>query len=141
MAVVTAGEIFGLAQGSRVTLKRTMADMILQFVSSNAPEAASAMKAIDGQTATVITANDDEVAIRLDGPVSLPAHGSTPAASYDDMTVRLKRGGDGLFEFSISGAAAGGVDAQPLSFAYAGLSAEREGKGIRLSAEGNPRRA
>jgi hypothetical protein len=114
-----------------------MADMIFQFVGSNAPEAASAMKAIDGLTATVITANDDEVAIRLDAPVSLPAQGSMPAANYADITVTLKRGGDGLFEFSIRGTAES-KESQPLSFSYAGLSAEPASKGFRLVA-GEPR--
>ncbi len=134
MAVVTAQEIFGLAQGVRVRLKRTMADMIFQFVASNAPEAAAAIKAIDEQMATVITADDEEVAIRVDEPISLPAQGGMPA-NHDDITVTLKRGGDGLFEFSIRGTA-GGEEA--LSFSYAGLSAEPASKGFRLAA-GEPR--
>jgi hypothetical protein len=134
MALVTAEEIFGLAQGTRVRLKRTMADMIFQFVASGAPEAALAMKAIDEQAATVVTADDNEVAIRLDERVSLPSDGGNPAAIYDDITVTLKRGGDGLFEFSIAGKAEG-EEAQPLSLSYAGLSAEPASKGFRLVAE------
>ena len=134
MAVVTAQEIFGLAQGVRVRLKRTMADMIFQFVASNASEEAAAIKAIDEQMATVITADDEEVAIRVDEPISLPAQGGMPA-NHDDITVTLKRGGDGLFEFSIRGTA-GGEEA--LSFSYAGLSAEPASKGFRLAA-GEPR--
>jgi len=135
MAVVTAQEIFGLAQGVRVRLKRTMEDMIFQFVASNAPEETAAIKAIDEQIATVITADDEEVAIRVDEPISLPAQGSMPAANYGDIAVTLKRGGDGLFEFSIRGTA-GGEEA--LSFSYAGLSAEPASKGFRLAA-GEPR--
>jgi hypothetical protein len=126
MAIMTAQEIFGLAQGSRVMLKRTMADMIFQMVGSSAPEAAAAMNALDGKYATVLTATDDVVAIRLEDPVTLPT------VSYDEITVTLKRDGE-LFEFSIAGS---GKD--PLAFAYTGLIAEPASKGFRLVA-GEPR--
>src|SRR5258708_37005968 len=86
MAVVTAQEIFGLAQGDRVRLKRTMADMIFQFVASNAPAAAAAIKAIDEQIATVVTADDEEGAIRVDEPSSLSAQGSRPG-NHHETTV------------------------------------------------------
>jgi len=114
-----------------------MADMIFQFVASNAPEPSAAMKGIDEQVATVITAHDDEIAIRLDERVSLPVQGGNRSTDYDDITVRLKRDGDGLFEFSITGQAEGDAT-PPLSFSYAGLSAEPASKGFRLMA-GEPR--
>src|SRR5258708_34687276 len=86
------------------------------------------------QVSRVKTAGDEEVAMRVDEPIRLSAQGSMPA-NHDDITVTLKRGGDGLFEFSIRGTA-GGEEA--LSFSYAGLSAEPASKGFRLAA-GEPR--
>ena len=132
MAVEKARGNFGLEQGVRGEFKRAIADMIFQFVSVNAPDAGAAMKAIDEQSATVITADDDEVAIQVEGEVSGASGNGEQAASYDGVTLMLKRGGDGLFEFSIS-RKDGKDEVNP--FSYTGLSAEPASKGFRLVGE------
>lgn len=116
-----AQEIFGLPQGCRAVLKRTMADYVFQVIASKRPEVAAAVGSIDGQTAKVVSANDDVVELRLDQSVTLGAGGS-----YDNVVVRLVRGADGLFRFSVSSTPK--TDGTPpLMHEVAGLTVAREG--------------
>lgn len=127
-----AQEIFGLPQGSRAVLQRTMSDYHFQVVASKRPEVAAAVESLNGQTATLMTANDDVVELRLDYPVILGA-----AGEYENVVVLLERGADRLFNFSVSGnAKAQGTP--PLAHAAAGLSVQREGARFVLTS-GEPR--
>lgn len=127
-----AQEIFGLPQGSRTVLRRTMSDYVFQVVASKRPEVATAVESINGQTAMLMTANDDVVDLRLDHPVTLGAGGE-----YENVAVRLERGADRLFNFSVSGhAKAEGTP--PLLHEIAGLSVMREGTLFVLTS-GEPR--
>lgn len=127
-----AQEIFGLQQGSRTVLQRIMSDYHFQVVASKRPEVAAAVESINGQTATLITANDDVVELRLDHPVTLGAGGE-----YENVAVLLERGADRLFNFSISGNAKS-EGMPPLAHAVAGLSVQREGARFVLTS-GEPR--
>ncbi len=127
-----AQEIFGLQQGSRTVLQRIMSDYHFQAVASKRPEVAAAVESINGQTATLITANDDVVELRLDHPVTLGAGGE-----YENVAVLLERGADRLFNFSISGNAKS-EGMPPLAHAVAGLSVQREGARFVLTS-GEPR--
>ena len=127
-----AQDIFGLPQGSRTVLQRTMSDYHFQVVTSKRPEVAAAVESLNGQTAILMTANDDVVELRLDYPVTLGA-----AGEYENVVVLLERGADGLFNFSVSGKAkAEGIP--PLAHAVAGLSVQREGARFVLTS-GEPR--
>lgn len=130
-AMSGAAEIFGIPEGSQTVMQRSMADYILQVIRSKKPEVAAAVESIDGQTATMVAANDDVVELRLDHPVTLGAGG------YENVTVRLERGDDGLFAFSVSGDATTEGTA-PLQHVIEGLSVEREGERFVLSS-GEPR--
>jgi hypothetical protein len=125
-----AQEIFGLPQGCRTVLQRTMADYVFQVVKQKRPEVAAAVESLDGQTATMVTANDDAVELRLDQAVALGA------AGYENVAVRLTRGAGGLFRFSISGDAKG-EGAPVLAHEVDGLSVKREGSRFVL-ASGEP---
>jgi hypothetical protein len=109
----TAQEILGLPQGCRCVLQRTMADYIFQMAASKRPEAAAALEVLNGQVATIVTANDDVIELRLDGPVAAP--------SGENLAVRLAREASGLFHLSISGAGT-----PPFLEALADLTVSRE---------------
>jgi hypothetical protein len=127
-----AQEIFGLPQGSRTVLQRTMSDYHFQVVASKRPEVAAAVENLNGQTAMLTTANDDVVELRLDHPVTLGT-----AGEYENVVVLLERGADRLFNFSVSGnAKAEGMP--PLAHSVAGLSVQREGARFVLTS-GEPR--
>lgn len=127
-----AQEIFGLPQGSRTVLRRTMSDYHFQVVASKRPDVAAAVENLNGQTAMLMTANDDVVELRLDHPVTLSA-----AVEYENVVVLLEREADRLFTFSVSGhAKAEGTP--PLAHAVAGLSVQREGARFVLTS-GEPR--
>jgi hypothetical protein len=89
-----AREIFGLPQGSRTVLQRTMSDYHFQVVASKRPEVAAGVESVNGQTATLVTANDDVVELRLDHPLILG-----PAGEYENVVVLLERGADQLLSF------------------------------------------
>lgn len=127
-----AQEIFGLPQGSRTVLQRTMSDYHFHVVASKRPEVAAAVESINRQTATLLTANDDVVELRLDHPVTLGATGE-----YENVVVLLERGANQLFSFSVSGSARV-ESAPPLAHAVAGLTVQREGAHFVL-ASGEPR--
>lgn len=116
----TAQEIFGLPQGSRVVLHRTMADHIFSMVASKDPVMARALQAIHQQVATVAVANDDLVEISLNGPV-------TVGTIYENVTMKLVRA-NGLFSMAISGAGTA-----PLLYEARDLAASREGEKYILS--------
>lgn len=127
-----AQEIFGLPQGSRTVLQRTMSDYHFQVVASKRPEVTAAVESINGQTAMLIRANDDVVELRLDHPVTLGS-----AGEYENVVVLLERGADRLFNFSVSGnAKTEGLP--PLTYEVAGLGVEREGTRFVLTS-GEPR--
>ncbi|HEY2911992.1 MAG TPA: hypothetical protein VGK21_01410 [Candidatus Angelobacter sp.] len=128
-----AQEIFGLPQGSRTVLQRTMSDYHLQVVASKRPEVAAAVESLNGQTAMLMTANDDVVELRLDHPVTLGA-----AGEYENVVVLLKRGPDQLFNFSVSSSARVDNSAPPLAYTVTGLSVQREGARFVLTS-GEPR--
>ena len=128
----TAQEIFGLPQGCRTVLQRTMADYVFQVVASKRPEVAAAVESIDGQTATLVSANDDTVELRLDQAVTLGSGGS-----HQNVAVRVMRGADGLFSFSVAGLAQS-EGTPPLMYEASGLSVVREGERFVL-ADGEPR--
>src|SRR5258708_3195091 len=90
-APITAQGMFGLPQGSRVVLNRTMGDFIFGLVQSNAPDVASALNAISAQQATLSTVNDDLVEIRLDQHVTVPANCNRPEVTYQHITIGLSR--------------------------------------------------
>lgn len=125
-----AQEIFGLPQGCRAVLRRTMADYVFQVLKQKRPEVAAAVESVDGQTATLVTANDDLVELRLDQAVALDG-------GYENVALRLMRGADGLFQFSISGSAKS-EGAPALKRDVEGLSVTREGARFVL-ASGEPR--
>ena len=127
-----AQEIFGLPQGCRAVLQKTMADFIFQVLVSKQPQVAAAVGSIDGQTATLVSANDEVVELQLDKAVTLG-----DGVSYENVAVRLVRGADGLFSFSVSGAAKPD-GTPPLKQEFAGLNATREGAFFVLSS-GGPR--
>ncbi len=135
---ITAQGVFGLPQGCRVVLNHTMSDFMLQLIAAAAPAVAGAMENINGQTAVVVTANDDLVEVRFDNPISLPANGGRPAISCKDAWARLRRTGEGVFEFST---AATNPDPQgpSLSYLVAGLTAVSEMSMIIFSANGEPK--
>lgn len=122
----TAQEIFGLPRGCQTVLERTMADYVFRVVASKRPEVAAAVEALNGQHATMVTANDDVVELRLDGPVTI-------GTGYEGVTVRLVRAENGLFALSVSGAGT-----PPLLFEVADLMVSREGDKFVL-ASGGPR--
>ena len=62
----TAQEIFGLSQGCRAALKRTMPQNIFQMVASKRPDVAVVIDVLDGQTCTASIVNDDVFELRLD---------------------------------------------------------------------------
>ncbi|MBZ5522157.1 MAG: hypothetical protein LAP21_07940 [Acidobacteriia bacterium] len=126
-----AQEIFGLPEGCRTVLQRTMVDYVFQVVRSKRPEVAAAVESIDGQNATMVSANNDMVELRLDRAVTLGK------GDYENVTVRLARGADGLFSFSVSGSAKT-EGTPPLMHEIAGLSVVREGGRYVLSS-GEPR--
>ncbi|MBZ5493575.1 MAG: hypothetical protein LAO76_21875 [Acidobacteriia bacterium] len=127
-----AQEIFGLPQGSRTVLQRTMSDYHFQVVASKRPEVAAALESINGQTAMLITANDDLVELRLDHSITLGS-----AGEYENVGVLLERRADQLFNFSVSGSAkAEGMP--PLAYSVSGLGVEREGSRFVLTS-GEPR--
>jgi hypothetical protein len=127
-----AQKIFGLPQGSRTVLQRTMSDYHFQVVASKRPEVAAALENLNGQTATLMTANDDLVELRLDHPVTLG-----DAGDYENVVVLLERGADRLFSFSVSGNAKS-EGMPPLAHAVAGLSVQQEGARFVLTS-GEPR--
>jgi hypothetical protein len=127
-----AREIFGLPQGSRTVLQRTMSDYHFQVVASKRPEVAAVVESINGQTATVMTASDDVVELCLDHPLTLG-----PVGEYENVIVLLERGPDQLFKFSVSGIAKA-EGTPPLAHAVAGLSVQREGAHFVLTS-GEPR--
>jgi hypothetical protein len=129
---ITAQGIIGMPQGSKIVLLRTMMDFIFSMVSSQAPDVANALNAIDKQNATLSTANDDLVEIKLDQTVNLPANGDKPAVGYKDVTVRLKRTAPGVFDFTVSGAPTT-EGAPPLAYADPGLTATQSGGSYVLS--------
>jgi hypothetical protein len=92
----TVQEIFGLQQGSRAMLRRTMSHGSFRMVASKRPDVAVLMEALDGQVCTATIANDDVFELRLDKPVTLQF-------AYEDVTVRLARNENGLFRVSLSG--------------------------------------
>lgn len=135
---VTAQAIFGMPQGSKVLLGRTMNEFIFNMLASKVPVVGSAMRAIDQQMATVTTATDDMVTIVLDKSVTLPAAGSSPAVTYDAVTLSLSRSPQGLFDFGIS-ATTSSPGAVPLAYLEAGLAARPESGGAyTLSAGAEP---
>jgi hypothetical protein len=135
---ITAQGMFGLPQGCRVILNRTMSDFMLQLIASAAPAVAGAMENINGQTAVLVTANDDLVEVRFDNVISLPASGGRPAISCKDVWARLRRSGEGVFELSTS---ATNPDPQgsPLSYVVDGLTAVSEMSKIVFSSGGEPK--
>jgi len=124
-STVTAQAIFGIAQGSKVVLSRTMSDFIFNMLASKVPAVASALGAIDQQTATIATANDDMVRIVPDKSVTLPASGGNPAVTFDSVTVSLSRSDQGLFDFGIT-ATTSTPGAQPLDYSEKGLTARQD---------------
>ena len=136
--MVTAKGVFGLPEGCRVTLNRTMSDFMLQMIAAGAPEVAGAMQTINGQTAVLITANDDLVELRFDNTFNLPATAERPALSCENVVARLRRSDQGVFEFSTS---ATNLDPQapPLSYLVSGLTAVSEMSMIIFSSGGEPR--
>jgi hypothetical protein len=124
VSALTAQEIFGLPQGSRVVLQRTMADHIFSMVASKAPGMARALEAVHQQAAIVAVANDDLVEINLNGPVNI-------GPGYENVTMKLARA-NGLFSMSISGAGT-----TPLLYAANDLVASRDG-GKYILASGEP---
>jgi hypothetical protein len=129
---ITAQGIIGIPQGSKVVLTRTMTDFFFKLVSSNAPEVAGALNAIDKQNATLSTATDDLVEIKLDQTVNLPASGDKPAVSYKDVTVSLKRTAPGIFDFAVAGTPTT-EGAIPLAYQDPGLTATQSGGSYILS--------
>ncbi|HWZ45128.1 MAG TPA: hypothetical protein VNW97_16755 [Candidatus Saccharimonadales bacterium] len=130
--IPTAQEIFGLPQGCRTVLRRTMADYVFQVVASKRPEVAAAVESIDGQTATLVSASDDTVELRLEQAVTLGSGGS-----YENVAIRVLRGADGLFLFSVAGSAQA-EGTPPLMYEATGLSVAREGERFVLTS-GEPR--
>jgi hypothetical protein len=129
---ITAQGIIGMPQGSKVVLTRTMTDFFFKLVSSNAPEVAGALNAIDKQSATLSTATDDLVEIKLDQTVDLPASGDKPAIGYKDVTVSLKRTAPGIFDFAVAGTPTT-EGAIPLAYRDPGLTATQSGGSYILS--------
>ncbi len=134
---ITAQAVFGMPQGSKVLVGRTMKDFIFNMLASKVPMVGSAMRAIDQQIATVTTATDDTVTIVLDKSVTLPAAGNSPAVTYENVTLSLTRSAEGLFDFGIS-ATTSSAGAQPLAYQDAGLTARPEGGAYTLSAGAEP---
>ena len=122
----TAQEIFGLPHGCQTVLQRTMADYIFRVVGSKRPDVALAVESLSGQFATMVTANDDVVELKLDGAVTI-------GSGYEGVTVRLARAESGLFTLSVSGAGT-----PPLLFEVADLMVSREGDKFVLTS-GGPR--
>lgn len=136
-STVTAQAVFAKAQGSKVFLRRTMSDFIFNILSSKVPAVASALAAIDQQTATITTASDNMVRIVLDKSVSLPASGGNPAVTYDSVTVSLSRSDQGFVDFRIT-AATCTPGAQRLDYAKKGVTARRDGRDFIFSAAAEP---
>jgi hypothetical protein len=122
----TAQEIFGLPPGCQTVLQRTMADHVFRVVASKRPEVAVAVESLSGQSATMVTANDDIVELKLDGPVTI-------GSGYEGVSVRLVRAENGLFTLSVSGAGT-----PPLLFEVTDLMVSRQGDKFVL-ASGGPR--
>ena len=111
----TVEEIFGLPQGCRAVLQRTMGDTVFQIVASKRPDVAIAIGALHGQTATAVTVNSDMVELRLDEPVTL-------GGIYENVTVQLARAATG-FRVSLSG-----TGTPPLLYEVSNLTLSREGE-------------
>ncbi|HEY2389831.1 MAG TPA: DUF4157 domain-containing protein [Candidatus Angelobacter sp.] len=129
---ITAQGIIGMPQGSKVVLTRTMTNFFFNLVSSNAPEVAGALNAIDQQNATLSIATDDLVEIKLDQTVNLPASDGKPAVGYKDVTVSLKRTAPGIFDFAVAGTPTT-EGATSLAYRDTGLTATQSGGSYILS--------
>lgn len=112
----TVQEIFGLPQGCRAVLQRTMGDTVFQIVASKRPDVAIAIGALHGQTATVVTVNSDMVELRLDEPVTM-------GGVYENVTVQMARAVTGFFRVSLSG-----TGTPPLLHEVSDLTVTREGE-------------
>jgi len=134
---ITAQQIIGLPQGSKVLLGRTMNEFFFGKVQSLAPDVAASLQVIDKQTATLATVNDDLVEIKLDKDVTIPARDQQPEVTYKDVTIKLTRTSAGTFDFSVSGTASNPA-APALAYTEQGLSARQDGGKFILSMGTDP---
>lgn len=118
---LTVQEIFGLPQGCRALLQRTMGDMIFKIIASRRPDVAIAIEALSGQTATLVTAAVNLVELRLDDSINL-------GSVYDNVTIQLARAADGFFSIQFSGSGS-----PPLQHEISALSVTRQGPGFVLA--------
>lgn len=122
---ITAQQIIGLPQGSKVLLGRTMNEFFFGKVQSLAPDVAASLQVIDKQTATLTTVNDDLVEVKLDKNVTIPARDKQPEVTYQNVTIKLARASAGLFNFSVSGTPSD-PSAPALAYTEQGLSARQD---------------
>ena len=129
---ITAQTIFPFPKGSRVVLNRLLADTFFGILSSQAPDVAQMLQAIEGQVATVTTATDDLFEASLSSAVNVPAQGSNPATSITGLTLTLRRQPAGTFDFTLTGQTNPAMN-PPFGFEQRDLTATREGARIVLS--------
>lgn len=153
--VITAQGIFGMPQGSKVVINRTMKDSIFDLIKSHAAglkdskdpddvarakaeeEFLTALNALDTQTGTVTTANDTLVEIKLDKTVTIKALGSESSLAFKEVTLQLLRTAPGVFDFIVSGTPAT-PNTPPLTMKREGLAATKVGGKFVLSKKGEP---
>ncbi len=110
---ITAQQIIGLPQGSKVLLGRTMNEFFFGKVQSLAPDVAASLQVIDKQTATLTTVNDDLVEVKLDKNVTIPARDKQPEVTYQNVTIKLARASAGALQFFSFGHAQRSFSARP----------------------------
>ena len=134
-APMSARAIFPYPEKSRLLVNLLLSDenleMIAKFTEGD-PDSALALgilRASEGQIATVTAATDDLFEAVVPS-VTLPAHGSAPAQTVKNATLRFSRQPSGKFRFAL--AADPGTGPKEL-FAAGDITAKKEDGDIRLS--------